>query len=113
MNGSRQLETLMYIDSGADITTIPLEAGRALGLKQSARDKITEMRGVSGSGVPYIIKTIRILINGFNVRTRIAWTLIEEVPFLLGRLDIFKKFEITFQEYRQTIKFCSIQDLTP
>jgi hypothetical protein len=63
------------------------------------------MRGVSGGGVPYIVKTVCLGFEGLRVRTRIAWALIEEVPFLLGRLDVFRAFDVTFQERRGAILF--------
>lgn len=104
-NGSRRLEALMYIDSGADITTIPLGAGSALGFNKNAPDPILEMRGVSGGGVPYLVKSAYLGLNGTRIKTRLAWALIEEVPFLLGRLDVFRRFDITFQERKGTILF--------
>jgi hypothetical protein len=55
-NNDLQVETSMYIDSGADVTMIPLRFGRALGLKQTSSDIIRELRGISGSGIPYLTK---------------------------------------------------------
>lgn len=98
-------EVVMYIDSGADITMIPLEVGKALGFKQAPNDEILEIRGVSGSGVPYILKSANIILNGEKLKIRLAWALIEEVPLLLGRMDIFPKFKIIFNEKKETIIF--------
>jgi len=39
-----------------------------------------------------------------EVNTRIGWALVEEVPFLLGRLDIFDKFDIKFLHRRKGVK---------
>ena len=102
---NRSIEVAMYIDSGADITMIPLEVGKALGLKQSPRDEILEIKGVSGSGVPYILKKANIILNGKRLKIRLAWALIEEIPLLLGRMDIFPKFKITFVEKQELITF--------
>ena len=102
-----KVEAALYIDSGADITMIPLELGKALGFKQRPKDEIREVKGVSGSGVPYILKSAFIIINGKRFKIRLAWALIEEVPLLLGRLDIFTKFKITFDENRGLIIFNS------
>jgi len=95
----------MYIDSGADITTIPLAAGLALGFRQKPRNKILEMRGVSGGGVPYLIENVHLGFDDLRLPVRIAWALIDEAPFLLGRLDIFKRFDITFKERQGLIFF--------
>lgn len=100
-----KVETAMYIDSGADITMISLELGKALGLKQLPTDEIREIKGVSGSGVPYILKKANIVLNGKKLKVHFAWALIEEVPLLLGRMDIFPKFKITFDEKQESIIF--------
>lgn len=104
---NRVVEVVMYIDSGADITMISLETGKALGFKQNPDDEILEIKGVSGSGVPYLLKNVDIRLNGKSLNIRLAWALIEEVPLLLGRLDIFPKFRITFDEKRKLITFLS------
>lgn len=104
----RKVEAAMYIDSGADITMVSLELGKALGFKQYPADEILEIRGVSGSGVPYILKHAKILLNGKKLKIRLAWALIEEVPLLLGRMDVFNKFKILFNEHRGLITFTPI-----
>ncbi|MFH1778315.1 MAG: hypothetical protein ABH952_12330 [Candidatus Omnitrophota bacterium] len=105
-NGQK-VEAFMCIDSGADITMIPLCFGRALGFKQDPSDKILEIKGVSGGGVPYVLREAALFLNGKQLNIRLAWALIEEVPFLLGRLDIFPKFKITFNEEQELITFYS------
>ncbi len=99
-----KVEIPMYIDSGADITLIPFGFGKALGFKQDS-DEIMEMKGISGSGVPYMIKKVKMILKDIELDVRIAWALIEEVPPLLGRMDIFTLFKITFNEVEKTIKF--------
>ena len=84
---------------------IPLGLGKALGLRQASGNEILEIKGVSGSGVPYILKKAVIILNGEKLNIRLAWALIEEVPLLLGRRDIFPRFKITFDEKDETILF--------
>lgn len=100
-----KIEASMYIDSGADITMIPLRLGFALGLKQTPNDKILEIHGVSGGGVPYLIKEVFLTMDNTRLKIRLAWALIEEVPLLLGRMDIFDKFRIIFNERQGSIIF--------
>lgn len=102
---NRKVDVAMYIDSGADITMIPLEVGKALEFKQNPGDEILEIKGVSGGGVPYILKRANIILNGKKLKIHLAWTLIEEVPLLLGRMDIFPKFKIIFDEKKESIIF--------
>ena len=103
-----KIEAALYIDSGADITMIPLELGKALGFKQNPNDEIREIKGASGSGIPYILKKTTLIINNKRLNIRLAWALIEEVPLLLGRMDIFDKFKITFSEKQELIIFVPI-----
>ncbi|UCE38981.1 MAG: hypothetical protein JSW00_07100 [Thermoplasmata archaeon] len=85
-----------FIDSGADITIIPHSVGKYLGFVME--DKIVEFGGVSGKHLPVIIKKMKMRIGDIELEPRVGWALIEEAPPLLGRLDIFNKFNITFKE---------------
>ncbi|PKP58704.1 MAG: hypothetical protein CVT88_02250 [Candidatus Altiarchaeales archaeon HGW-Altiarchaeales-1] len=105
-----KVEVPMYIDSGADITLIPFRFGRALGFKQDSNE-IMEMRGISGSGVPYMLKKVRIILKDIELEARIAWALIEDVPLLLGRMDIFTLFRITFDEAEKIVEFENVQKI--
>jgi len=102
--GSFIIEIPLYIDSGADISLIPLGLGEALGFRQNS-SQIREIKGVSGGKVPYIIKKVKIYLGGTEIEARIAWALTEEVPPLLGRLDIFDRFKIIFDEQRKVVEF--------
>ena len=72
-NDGFAVEIPMYIDSGADISMIPFRFGRALGFKQGEEDTIQEIKGVSGAGVPYILKEVTLLLNAKRLKVRIAW----------------------------------------
>jgi hypothetical protein len=106
-SGNCKVEAALYIDSGADITMVPLGLGKALGFKQQENDEIREIKGVSGGGVPYLLRKAFMTLDSKRLKIRLAWALIEEVPLLLGRLDIFPKFVITFDEKRTLITFRS------
>ena len=106
-SGSLKVEAALYIDSGADITMVPLGLGKALGFKQHEDDEIREIKGVSGGGVPYLLRKAFMTLDGKRLKIRLAWALIEEVPLLLGRLDIFPKFVIVFDEKQASIIFRS------
>ncbi|MEW6102476.1 MAG: aspartyl protease family protein [bacterium] len=100
-----RVEVSMYIDSGADISMIPYRFGKALGFKQEKGDVIREIKGISGAGIPYIIKETTLVLNNKSLKVKIAWALIEEVPMLMGRTDIFNKFCIIFNEKKGWIDF--------
>ena len=51
------IEIHMYIDSGADMTLIPLSFGRLLGLELRKED-IKHLRGVGGGEVPVVVARV-------------------------------------------------------
>jgi len=53
----------------------------------------------------YILKRANIILDDKKLKIRLAWALIEEVPLLLGRMDIFPKFKITFDEKHESTIF--------
>jgi len=95
----------MYVDSGADVSMIPFRFGKALGFRQEEDDVIRELKGVGGASVPYILKSATLVLNGKRLDIRIAWALVEEVPMLMGRMDIFNKFRVIFDEKQGWIDF--------
>ncbi|MEW5936958.1 MAG: aspartyl protease family protein, partial [Candidatus Thermoplasmatota archaeon] len=98
------------IDSGADLTLIPLSLGKLLGLELKKED-IHELRGVGERAVPVVIREINIKIGEHRIKTRTAWALIEDVPPLLGRLDIFDNFHVHFRQDQRAIEFEKIKAL--
>ena len=101
------LPCFMYIDSGADFTLIPYKFGLMLGLK--IEEKMHEVYGVGG-GIPVILRSTSMRINDVIVDVRIGWSLREDVPFILGRLDVFNKFHIEFREDEDAVVFQHVQN---
>jgi len=85
----------VLVDSGADITIFSRRIGDIMGIDvEKGEEKI--FRGIVGELFAYVHK-IPIFINDREVETRVAFAL-SEVPNLLGRLDIFRNFEINFRK---------------
>jgi len=97
----------IYIDSGADFTLIPYKFGLMLGLR--TEEKMHEIYGVGG-GISVILKSISMKINNSVLDVRVGWSLREDVPFILGRLDIFDKFHIEFREDEDTVIFQPVRN---
>jgi len=51
---------------------ILLRFGKALGFKQKKEDTIQEVKGVSGAGVPYLLKKVTLILNGKRLKINIA-----------------------------------------
>ena len=103
INGEESFAEHLYVDSGPDITLIPKSVGDAVGFVVEKTDQITEIKGIGERGVPIIIKKLKIKIGEKIFDARVAWALIEEVPLLLGREDVFNLFYISFLKNRKTI----------
>jgi hypothetical protein len=84
---------------------IPFRFGKALRLERTRKDRVRKIKGIAGPAVPYIVKRLNFIFGQRKIVARVAWSMIEEVPLLLGRMDIFGKFRITFDERRKLIKF--------
>ncbi len=100
------LQTFMYIDSGADISLFPRQFGEALGLV-FPREEIREIRGIGGRGIPVIISTIKMRVGRKTINARIACGLTEDVPLILGRMDVFDAFKVTFDQAKRVVRFQS------
>ncbi len=100
------LQTFMYIDSGADMSLVPLQFGRALGLVLSKDTR--EIRGIGGRAIPVIMSRVKMRIGRKVLNARIAWSLTEDVPLILGRMDVFDVFKVTFDQAKRMVRFHSL-----
>jgi hypothetical protein len=99
----RRIPQLFYVDSGADITLIPKSVGDLLGLKLTSPREIREIKGIGERGVPIVIRRLQFQVGSKVFPVRVAWCLLEEVPLLLGRLDCFRFFSLTFRHNLATV----------
>jgi len=96
------IPVIAYADSGADITLLPKSFIELLGIAFEEKD-ITDIGGVGGGKVPVIVKETELKICGKIIKAKVAIALIEEIPYLLGREDIFDFFKVCFrQKVRET-----------
>ncbi len=97
--------SLVYVDSGADITLLPRSVGELIGFRKGRGEKPSRISGVGKSSVDVLIRQVTMTIGTSRFPARVAWSMVEDVPLLLGRLDIFPRFSILFQENRRTVTF--------
>ena len=98
----RNLNIFMLLDSGADLSLIPYSVGETIGLELDFENR-SEVQGIGEGSVPYLLTEIKLKIEKVEISARVGWALIEEVPFILGRLDLFQKFSIEFREFENKI----------
>lgn len=100
-----ELTEWFLIDSGADISLVKRGFGELLGFKIKEGEEIKQLSGISTNTIPYIHRKIKMKIGEKEFEARIAWSLIEDVPLVLGKLDVFDKFDIIFKEREGKVIF--------
>ncbi|MFH1563990.1 MAG: retropepsin-like aspartic protease [Nitrospirota bacterium] len=103
--GDKSIPYRMLVDPGADITLIARLTGEYLGLQIEKEDKIYELSGVTGEPISVIIKEIKMRIGDIEFPLRVAWSMIEEVPLLIGRLDVFDRFDVELRQREGKVIF--------
>ena len=93
----------MYIDSGADLTLIPSDFGRLLGMNLDKNR--SALAGVTGAPMKVSLQSTEIRIGTSIQEAKVAVALRNDVPYLLGRDGVFKAFKITFEEYEALTRF--------
>ncbi len=93
----------MYIDSGADLTLIPSDFGKLLGMNLD--ENRSALAGVTGAPMKVSLQSAKIRIGASIQEAKVAVALRNDVPYLLGRDGVFKAFKIAFEEYRALTRF--------
>ncbi|MEI6731275.1 MAG: hypothetical protein WCK90_01200 [archaeon] len=101
-------EFIALLDSGADISVIPLDVAELLNADLSGKKE--EVTGIGGFAEA-IQTTLNLEISrphepySFTIPVKVLLTKTntEDVPILLGRAGFFDKFEITFDQKNERI----------
>ncbi len=93
----------MYVDSGTDMTLVPRDFGRLLGM--DLNQNFGTVAGTGGSALRVSLQSAEIRIGAFLARARIAVATRNDVPYLLGREGVFRLFKVAFKEYKGTVRF--------
>jgi predicted aspartyl protease len=101
----------MIVDTGADITFMPKKMGERLGLVRSEDDLVFEARSV-GSTILFVYRQMRVSINDIALTIKIIWGQDEqgEEEALLGRLDVFDRFDVLFSQKKRKVVFLPNDD---
>jgi aspartyl protease len=94
---------LMYIDSGADMTLVPSDFGKLLGMDLSKNR--ASLAGVTSAPLRVSLQSADIKVGRTIENAMIAVAKRNDVPYLLGREGLFKAFEIVFEEYKSLTSF--------
>ena len=104
---SGYLRFRFLLDSGAELTMMPRSVAEQLGVNLgSAREmKVT---GIEGSGVRAWLSEITLKIGEAECRLPCLFSSNENTPCLLGRMELFRRFNVTFDNRGQKIILESI-----
>lgn len=97
-----KIPEIFYVDSGADITLIPRSVGEILKLSDPSNQEVFDIKGIGEKGVPIVVRKVGMQFGDLQIQARIGWALIEDIPLLLGREDIFPHFDILFSKNQKT-----------
>ena len=104
-NKNKETTLDMYVDSGADITLVPYSVGIALGYRLNPEEEIKRIGGIGGGKISIVLRKAKMRINNEELEIRLAWCMSEDVPLILGRMDIFNKFDILLKEREKKTAF--------
>ena len=83
------------IDTGADFTTVPESLAEMTGLDLSKCPRESVM-GIEGRLLPARVGSLTLLIGKVPLAVRCHFLKSEMTPYLLGRMDLFSRFNILF-----------------
>jgi len=99
------LDSRALVDSGADISVIPLEFGQELGFTLSPEELHQQAVGLAGT-LDIVLRQAVVRIDEVTATIPVAW--VQESTFtdvILGRAVVFDLFDITFKQAEETITF--------
>lgn len=103
-NKKKWINQFFYIDSGADFTIVPYKLGLFLGFRILKNDKVVEVEGINGV-IGVVMKKAYFGIGEHEFFATIGWAQVEHIPMLLGRREVFNKFDVTFREADFLVSF--------
>lgn len=101
---SASLNVDCLVDSGADTSVLTWEVGQYLGWTVSPAENPVSLGGISGS-LPCYVRTAEMDIGGVRFQGTVMWALSDDVPNLLGREDVFDRFDIAFRQHIRKVIF--------
>lgn len=96
------------VDTGADCSMLPAAIAETdLGINL-ARCPQEIFFGIEGTGVRVYRGRITLKIGPHPLQVRCVFSPHEHTPLILGRLDLFRHFSITFDNRRHRIRFTKL-----
>lgn len=95
----------MIVDTGADYTMLPRFLAQSLGIDLKRDCKTIETQGVGGNSKVFLVKEkISVKIGQFYRKVPLGFLSNNLIPPLLGRLEFFDTFKVTFDKFTTTFE---------
>lgn len=95
----------MLVDTGADYTLLPYFLAYPLGINLITDCKIIRTQGVGGTNKVYLFKkNVKVKLGDFKREISVGFLSNDNIPPLLGRLDFFETFKVTFENFTVTFE---------
>ena len=98
------------VDTGADCSIMPKSVAKDLAVDIRKAVKM-HFGGIEGRSILTYIVKITVKITKTPIAITCALSSNEQCPFILGRKDVFSRYNILFDNKSKTINFVSIDDL--
>ena len=103
------IQALGYVDSGASYSVLSIKAAEEMGVVY-ARGRAVYILVGDGSAIPVYLHRLPIRIGPYELHATIGFSPRLGVGFnLLGRQDIFTRFDVTFSDSRRLITFTPVR----
>lgn len=96
LRGQEEIGVDVVVDSGAVISIFPRSLCELLGLVFEDGRRAS-VRSATGEEIRVRIHRVEIRIWDFSFYVRVAFSEVENIPYVLGRLDVLEKVEIRFE----------------
>jgi len=96
LQGREEIGVDVIVDSGAVISIFPKSLCDLLGLNFE-EGKGASVRTATGEEIRIKIHKVKMRIGDYSLNVRAAFSQSENIPYVLGRLDILEKVEIRFE----------------
>ena len=101
--GTRAVEAVGLVDSGATVNVLPFELGEQLGAVWDDRKAILRLSGSLGRQPAVPLFAVAELDGLPAARLAFAWIKQSDVPLILGQTNFFMEFDVCF--YRSNLEF--------
>mgnify|MGYP001562700439 CR=1 FL=1 len=95
------------LDTGADCTMAPASLAEDIGIDLQTCPTVRSC-GIEGQGMIAYVSKIKVMIGSHELEIKCLFSEKETTPYILGRMDIFSHFNITFDNANKVIMLSKI-----